>query len=175
MELPERLKERRLALRLTQQQVAEKIGVDTTTYAHYESGRRTPDIKRLNMLCALFGIAVQDHFPLVRTLKYPPELVESLLNTKKQVEDELAFLETHRGEISSRKLLWSTHEMIERLKTAVEPVQKIWEDIMDAPEMDLEGLPVGQTILRVNYRPEDWLLLSESLQLQSKVINFMFQ
>ena len=175
MELSARLKERRLAFGLTQQQVATKIGVDTTTYAHYESGRRTPDIKRLKMLCDLFGIAIQDHFPIIRTLKYPPELVESLLRTKKQVEDELKFLEANRGEIPPNKLLWHTHELIDRLKTAVEPLQKIWEETMDAPEMDLSDLPIGQTILRVNYRPEDWLLISESLQLQSKVIDFMFQ
>lgn len=58
---------------------------------------------------------------------------------------------------------------------AIDPVQEIWIKTMDAPEMDLDGLLDGQTIMRVNYRPEDWVLLSESLQLQSKVINFMFQ
>ena len=93
MELSDRLKERRLALGLTQQQVAKKIGVDTTTYAHYESGRRTPDINRLRMLCVLFEISVEDHFPIVRTLEYPPELLRTLSETKERVAKELAVLE----------------------------------------------------------------------------------
>lgn len=175
MELSDRLKERRLALRLTQQQVAEKIGVDTTTYAHYESGRRTPDIKRLRMLCALFEISIENHFPLVRTLEYPPKLLKTLSETKERVTEELAVLEAARDSISPRDLLWRTRALIDQLKIAIDPVQKIWEKTMDAPDMDLSGLPDGQTILRVNYRPEDWLLLSESLKLQSKVINFMIQ
>lgn len=175
MELPGRLKERRLALKLTQQQVAEKIGVDTTTYAHYESGRRTPDIKRLQMLCILFEISIEDHFPLVRTLEYPPELLKTLSETKERVTEKLALLEAERNNTSPHDLLWKTRDLIDQLKKAIDPVQKIWEKTMDAPEMDLRGLPDGQTIMRVNYRPEDWLLLSESLQLQSKVINFMFQ
>lgn len=175
MEFSERLKERRLVLGFTQQQVAEKIGVDTSTYAHYESGRRTPDVKRLKMLCHLFGIAIQDSFPIVRTLEYPPELVESLLSTKQQVEDELNFLETNRDKIPFSKLLSQTHDLINRLETAVEPLQKIWENIMEAPEVDIDDLSVNKTILRINYRLEDWRLISESLQLQSKLINFIFQ
>lgn len=175
MEFSTRLRAQRLASGQTQQQVAEKIGVDTTTYAHYESGRRAPDIRRLRMLCALFGIAFEEHFPLVRTLEYPPALLNTLSDVKVQVADELAVLESKRKSLSPHDLLWETRDLIDRLKAAIEPVQKIWENTMDAPEMDLVNLPEGQTIMRVNYRPEDWLLLSESMQLQSKVIDFMFQ
>lgn len=175
MELPERLKDRRLALGLTQQEVANKIGVDVTTYAHYESGRRTPDIKRLRMLCSLFKISIEDHFPLVRTLEYPPELLKTLSETKDRVTKELVLLEAERDNISPHDLLWKTRDLMDQLKIAIDPVRKIWEKTMDAPEMDLRGLPDGQTIMRVNYRPEDWLLLSESLQLYTKVINFIFQ
>lgn len=56
----------------------------------------------------------------------------------------------------------------------MEPVQEIWETAMSAPEMDLSGLETGQTVMRVNYRPEDWQLLQESLQLQSRIMEFMF-
>lgn len=34
----------------TQKELAEYLGVDVSTYAHYEAGNRTPDIKRLRML-----------------------------------------------------------------------------------------------------------------------------
>ncbi len=175
MELSDRLKERRLALGLTQQQVAKKIGVDTTTYAHYESGRRTPDINRLRMLCVLFEISVEDHFPIVRTLEYPPELLRTLSETKERVAKELAVLEATCDSISPHDLLWRTRDLMDQLKIAIDPVQEIRTKTMDAPEMDLSGLSNGQTIMRVNYRPEDWLLLSESIQLQSKAINFIFE
>ena len=77
--------------------------------------------------------------------------------------------------ISPHDLLWRTRDLMDQLKIAIDPVQEIWTKTMDAPEMDLSGLSNGQTIMRVNYRPEDWLLLSESIQLQSKAINFIFE
>lgn len=176
MELNQRLKQCRLDCGLTQQQVAEKIGVDTSTYAHYEGGRRMPDIKRLKMLCDLFDIAIQENFPLIRTLEYSPELLESLSNTKKKVENEFMLLKTERDKKLQagcdkkklqHELLWATHELIEQLQAAIDPVKKIWEDTTKVPEID-------QAIIRVNYRPEDWQLLSESIQLQSELIHFMF-
>lgn len=175
MELSDRLKQRRLALGLTQQQVANTIGVNVTTYAHYESGRRTPDIKRLRMLCGLFEMSIDDNFPLVRTLKYPSDLLKTLSDTKEQVTKELEQLEQARDGMSQRELLWKTREMMDQLKKAIDPVQEIWEKTMDVPEMDLCGLPDGQTVVQINYRVEDWILLTESLQLQTKVINFIFE
>lgn len=47
MEWSERLKQRRLELGWTQQKAADAIGVTQAAYAHWESGRRTPDKLRM--------------------------------------------------------------------------------------------------------------------------------
>ena len=42
---------------LTQQQVADVLGLDRSTYAYYESGKTTPDIKSVNKLLKIFNIS----------------------------------------------------------------------------------------------------------------------
>lgn len=169
MEFYERLKEQRLKYRFTQQQIADKIEVDVTTYAHYESGRRTPDIKRLRLLCSIFGIAFEENFPLVRTVEYPSEYIRKLADVNSKVVKEFNVLKQNNQGYSSFCILNET------LKEAIKPVQDIWEKAMSSPEMDLTGMPSGQVIMRVNYRPQDWILLSESLKLQSEIVNYIIR
>ncbi|MDO4961828.1 MAG: helix-turn-helix transcriptional regulator [Eubacteriales bacterium] len=50
------LKKLRQDRSLTQAQISEILGIDQSTYAHYESGRRTPDIDKLRRLAAYYGL-----------------------------------------------------------------------------------------------------------------------
>lgn len=50
------IKRLRIEKGYTQKYVAEYLGVDVSTYAHYELARRTPDIKKLRMLAELYGL-----------------------------------------------------------------------------------------------------------------------
>ena len=56
MTLNQRLKKFRLASGLTQQQVADVLNLDRSTYAYYEAGKTTPDIKSVNKLLKIFNI-----------------------------------------------------------------------------------------------------------------------
>ena len=56
MMLNQRLKHFRTTSGLTQQQVADVLGLDRSTYAYYESGKTTPDIKSVNKLLKIFNI-----------------------------------------------------------------------------------------------------------------------
>ncbi len=40
----------------TQQYVAYKIGIDQRTYSVYETGKRSMPVRRLYMLCELYGV-----------------------------------------------------------------------------------------------------------------------
>lgn len=57
-----RIKENLVWLRrwhgLSQDQVAEELGVSRIMYAYYETGRHTPSAERLNDIAALYGIPV---------------------------------------------------------------------------------------------------------------------
>ena len=58
MTFHERLKNERKAHNLTQQYVADTIGVTLRAYQQYEQGKYEPNIERLNKLADLFGITV---------------------------------------------------------------------------------------------------------------------
>lgn len=54
------LKKLRAQKKLTQGQVAEAIGIEPTSYAYYEYGKRTPRPEILKNLALLFGVNVSD-------------------------------------------------------------------------------------------------------------------
>lgn len=60
MTLNQRLKKFRLASGLTQQQVADVLSLDRSTYAYYESGKTTPDIRSVSKLIKIFNISYYD-------------------------------------------------------------------------------------------------------------------
>ena len=60
MLLNQRLKHFRTMSGLTQQQVADVLGLDRSTYAYYESGKTTPDIKSVNKLLKIFNISYEE-------------------------------------------------------------------------------------------------------------------
>ena len=56
------LKSARVNSRLTQAQVAEKIGVNPATVLAWELGRTEPKITQYKQLCRLYGIELNDIF-----------------------------------------------------------------------------------------------------------------
>lgn len=45
---------------LTQQQVADVLGIDRSTYAYYELGRTTPDLDKIDKLQRLYQVQYED-------------------------------------------------------------------------------------------------------------------
>lgn len=58
MLLSERLKKFRLALGLTQEEVAKALGTERTTYTYYERGTHKPNLDRIKALAKLFNTDV---------------------------------------------------------------------------------------------------------------------
>lgn len=54
------LKRIRLTRGLTQQQVADTLGITKATYSGYETGRREPDVFKIKELAKLFGVSGDD-------------------------------------------------------------------------------------------------------------------
>lgn len=42
---------------LTQQQVADAMGLDKSTYCGYETGKRSPDVQKLKKLSSILGVS----------------------------------------------------------------------------------------------------------------------
>jgi transcriptional regulator with XRE-family HTH domain len=54
---PQIIKQLRLEKKLTQQEVADKIGITRPAYTAYESGKREPDFNTLQVLADLFSVS----------------------------------------------------------------------------------------------------------------------
>lgn len=60
MSFSENLKKFRRAKGLTQQQVANELGITKATYSGYETGRREPDVSKIKALARLLDITGDD-------------------------------------------------------------------------------------------------------------------
>ena len=60
MSFADNLMELRKLNNLSQEDIAEKIGVSRQTLSKYETGESLPDIKRCKMLADLFGVTMDD-------------------------------------------------------------------------------------------------------------------
>ena len=60
MSFAENFKNARINAGLTQQQVADALGLDRTAIAHYEIGNSTPSLKNLPKICKLFNITLDE-------------------------------------------------------------------------------------------------------------------
>lgn len=56
MSFAENFRNARLAANLTQQQVADALGLDCSAIAHYEMGDSMPNARNIQKICELFNI-----------------------------------------------------------------------------------------------------------------------
>ena len=60
MSFHEKLKQARVSARLTQQQVADALGITGSAYCGYETGKRQPDVQKIKMLSRILCISGDD-------------------------------------------------------------------------------------------------------------------
>lgn len=60
MDFPKALQQCRRERRLTQDEIAEKIGITRQAYSAYELGKRKPDISRAYELAKAIGITLEE-------------------------------------------------------------------------------------------------------------------
>lgn len=78
-----KLQELRKARRLTQQQLADKMGVTRATISNYEVGRRTPHLSELKRFAEFYGVGL-DYFGVAST----DEIFELLSRAKAVFESD---------------------------------------------------------------------------------------
>ncbi len=57
-DLCENIKKYRHINELTQQEIADRLGIDRTTYSKYESGKATPQFNNIIKLSEIYGVSV---------------------------------------------------------------------------------------------------------------------
>jgi len=139
MLLNERLRFLREQTKSTQKQVADYLGVDVSTYAHYEAGRRVPDIDKLRKLAEKYNMTDEllgAELPI--TIRQTFERTDLI-----KLEQAISDTEWIKGDYSGNK------EKYEKLRTCAEPVLKEWERSLDLPNIDISYLPANITLKRV--------------------------
>lgn len=82
-----RIKELRVANRLTQEVLSEKLNMERSNLARIESGKQFPNPENLEKLSNIFKITADELF-YFRHLKSRDELINEILETLNKFEDE---------------------------------------------------------------------------------------
>lgn len=182
MGFSENLKRARQRIGLTQQQIADALGITKSTYCGYETGKRQPDIPKLRrlalLLCSsvdeLLGLAGDDPACTVTSREY-----EQILHFRRLPPEGQRMIRLVFEEEKSRSRMQKTAAVPEdgpvRLRIATQPAG-CGEEIYlgpdgfrtalvrrDAlPEDALFALPVCGTDLEPRFHNGDVLVLSQS-------------
>lgn len=80
-----KLKTLRKGQKLTQQYVADKVGITRATLSNYEIDRRTPDLKTLRKLAECYGVGL-DYFGIATA----DEVLDLLARAKEVFESDIS-------------------------------------------------------------------------------------
>lgn len=154
MSFGEKLKEYREYKSMTQEQLANKIGVAKSTIAGYEKGNRTPDVKKIKKLADALGITGDDLLE-TNTIKRASSMSEEA----KQLGETYDRLDQW-----GKRLVWNTaqHELARtqdesRFVSMVEEEkpQKVIPIFLSAPAAGLAAPIVGEDYDDYVLQPED--------------------
>lgn len=117
------LRQKRKELRLSQAKVADKLNIDRTTYAYYESGRCVPNIKVINDIAKVLDIPIST---LINTILNENVINKPLIlkttsktSKRKNKDNEILFSDLTKQEkeviIAYRIALSSTKKEIKEL------------------------------------------------------------
>ena len=84
-EIGRRLKKARLDAKLTQKEVADKLGITYQAISNYERGTNRVDTDTLSRLCKIYGIAISD---LLSTPAWTSEMFDAYRSAKSDSERE---------------------------------------------------------------------------------------
>lgn len=85
MSFGEKLREARELRGYTQQQIADRMGIDKSTYCGYETGKRQPDVQKIKIISKILGVSgdalletdfVQVNIPIAPNISAVPGLKE---------------------------------------------------------------------------------------------------
>ena len=137
MELGKRIRQYRLKAGLTQEQLAEKLGIGAQSVSKWENAAAMPDITALPLLAEVFGVSIDDLFDLTTEQRLNrienrldaeeelpqdvfweyEEFLKSLLTSaryQKRATELIAYLYWHRSDADARKAARYAKEAIVR-------------------------------------------------------------
>lgn len=138
-ELHCRIRDLRISSGRTQKQVSEILGVEVSTYAHYEKGDRTPDAKKLAKLAELYKLddeMLGARFPIESYVSYDKNDIDRLKN-------ELDHCVWRKGDYYHNKHQYET------LKDAIKPILRDRDAALSLPDINISKLRAGDHLAKV--------------------------
>lgn len=161
-ELHRKILELRKINNYTQQYVADYLEVDKSTYAHYEAGRRTPNISKLRKLAELYDLEDEllgSTFPIEASTEYPKEMLDNL----QKVIDEC---KPYSSNYESDKIEF------EKLRETLKPILQIRDEALDFPDININILLPNITVKRVYLNMRAEALIKKCLDKQSELMSW---
>ena len=81
-----RIKSLRLGASMTQEQLAQKLGVSAQAVSKWESGTNMPDILLLPELSVIFGVSIDDLFDLTDEKRF--ERIDNMIFNTRHISEE---------------------------------------------------------------------------------------
>ena len=116
-EIAEKLRHRREACALSQQQVADALNIDRTTYTKYETGKSEPNLETLVKIAAVFNISPLELLPVESSRQKPVRRLQDVVQSNSPIfqlaKDERGLIAKYRALSKEQKLL--VHELIAKI------------------------------------------------------------
>ena len=162
-------KYRKEKLKITQEKMAEKVGLKRSTYANYENNTREPDLKTINKIAQTLGVAINQLVGNKRTMTQ--NVLDSLLSDgltleKISKDSEIPIMELNKMYTNSADI---TYESIQKLGSLIDATNEqisnwIANDTFINSTYNNDGSHPGAEIMRKFF-------LGESLSLEDILAN----
>lgn len=130
-ELHEIMKELRLSNNYTEEDVAERIGMDVDFYHRCEDSQCTPNWNQLKILANMYGCRdglLGASIPIVTKTVYPQELIEKLENAISECKPHMP-----NG-------MWQNVAEYEKIQNALNPIIQIQWEAFSCPNIPSDNL-----------------------------------
>lgn len=146
---------------LTQDQVAEELGISKSTYCRIEKGQIDISVEALKKLLNIYNITFEDFYniklPLVSSTIYPPQLLSTLEKVIKENSDKTDS--------------WIDNlKKYENLKNALNPVLEVRNKALCFPDIDISELPNSTIVKQVKLDPRAEFLIDQCIKAQQKLL-----
>lgn len=104
----ENLKNIRKEHKLTQQDIANVLGIDRSTYAFYETGKTTPSVNTLYKLAEIYNISIECFVGEGTDIEPPERRKEASMMVSSPLADQLTYLD------KDEKMLLMCYRLIDK-------------------------------------------------------------
>ena len=158
MKLHEALRKYRGLAKITQQQMADKLGIDKSTYAHYESGNRIPNAKT--------------HLEIAKILRIPLFPIESKVTYPDGLLDRLEHVIVECGEYTND--YQENRRRLDTISKALNDVIAIRNEAMSIDGMPLSDFPTNTTFMVVDVDLRGEQLIDRAIHCTHNIIEHYY-